>query len=1070
MKSFKLVKKRYLFLLFIGVILAFGMSSMPISSAASTVSVNTTGNDSNNGTAANPYLTISTGISKVDNKGTVNLSKGTFNLNNGAGKTDYGITINKNLTIQGAGSTQTIIDAKGLNYVFTIKNSNVIIKDLTIENGYSQSGGAITNSFGSNLTLINCVLTNNTAATTGGAIYNSGYLNATSNTFFDNTVIKGYGYDIYNNGSADVHFNSIIGNNESSMYSAKGTINAQNNWWGTNSNPGTELENFGDINNWTPMWGATTKTVTINGDTGIQVSGANGTYPGMVKSVNYNFNGVAPQLQLWVYIDSGDGGFQLPSNLLEIGFNLLTNDPNKYFSTFLLESQLQKGLNYIVIPLINATGGNTWTSNGGITWNDTITGVQLRLFYNPGVAANVTFLELKKNVPGIPKMVLTFDDGYTSIFNTAFPIMQKYGITGTIYLNEGFVGLPGYLTLAQLHTLYNAGWSIANHTPVHTNLSLLTSVAAIKETVQGGIDWLLANGFTRGAYDLALPWGVYNDMVLQALTECDIQTDRTVMLRNTATPPDSLLQITQEGPEGMNYPDGPNYTTLALAEDFVTNTIESQTSTFVMMHQILDVPQTGSDWATADFANWIAYIGQEVAQNKIEMDSVDEWYTDLVNENLTSEGTVNYSPWIIMNATSSTNPLISGTSNITADFTHNSDGQDVSAQGHIPDGIVTNFSSDSLGTVNPTSAETVNGKASTIYTAGPNRGISTVNIASNNQSLNLTVKITDPSIYLSVTGSDPTNGAVKVPGNKSIIITFNEPIQADSAYNNIVVTNTNNLNDTTTKPITTSISGDTLTITPTYNWLSLATYQVTIPYNSISDLLGSNLASNYTMNFTSYTDTTPPTINSIDPANNTNVTANKVISVTFSEPVQAGNSYDNISIIDTNTSLAQTINKNISSNILTITSPDNWTIGDTYSIIIPANSVTDLSGNNLATDYKTSFTCDSVADTVPPTIVSTDPANNATNVSTSQVMTITFSEPILAGSEYNNIVVMNTNDVNDTSAKPITTNISGNTLTITPTYDWLQQATYMLTIPQNSITDLSGNNLAADYITSFTIG
>ena len=952
MKKTKLVKKRYLCLLFIGIILAFGMSSLPISSAASTVSVNTTGNDSHAGTSSSPYLTISTGISKVDNKGTVKLSKGTFNLNNGAGHTDYGININKNLTIQGAGSSQTIIDAKGLSYIFTIKNSKVIIRDLTIKNGYSNSGGAITNYFGSNLTLINCILANNTATSTGGAIYNSGYLNVTTSTFTGNKVKKGYGYDIYNHkGTADVHFNSILGNNEESIYSDAGTVNAQNNWWGSNNNPGTELEDFGDLKNWTPLWGATTKTVTINGDTGIQIIGANGTYPGIEKKVNYNFDGVAPNLQLWVYIDSGSGGFLLPPNILELGVNLLTNNEDKYFSTFLLQSQLQKGLNYIVIPLINANGGATWTSNGGMSWNDTITGVQLRAFYNPGVSANVTFLELKKNVPGIPKMVLTFDDGYSNIFNNAFPIMQKYGIKGTIYLNEGFVGLPGYLTLSQLHTLYNAGWTIANHTPVHTDLTSLTSVAAIKATVQGGINWLLANGFTRGAYNLAYPWGWYNSMVLEALKECNIQTARTVMLRNTATPADNLLQLTQEGPEGMNYPDGPNYTTLALAEDFVTNTIQSKTSTIVMMHQIISVPQTGSDWATADFANWIAYIAQNVAQNKIEMDTIDGWYNSLI-----PEGTVNYSPWIVMNVASSTNPLINGKSTVTADFTHNSAGQSVSAQGHIPDGIVTNFSSDSLGTVNPKSTGTLNGKASTTYTAGPNNGITTVNVIANNQNSNVTFKITNPSAHISVVSTDPANGAVNVLGNQAIILTFSSPIQADSSYNNIVVRNTNDPNDTTTKPITTNISGDTLTITPTYNWLSLVKYTLTIPFNSISDLSGSNLASNYTMSFTSYTDTTPPTITSTDPANNADVTANQVISVTFSEPIQSGSSYNSISIIDTNTSTAQTITKSISGNVLTISSPDAWLTGDKYTVTIPKNSVTDVSGNNLATDYTTNFT------------------------------------------------------------------------------------------------------------------
>ena len=632
--------------------------------------------------------------------------------------------------------------------------------------------------------------------------------------------------------------------------------------------------------------------------------------------------------------------------------NLLTNDENKYFSTFLLQSQLQKGLNYVVIPLLNANGGDTWTSNGGMSWNDTITGVQFRVFYNPGVSANVTFLELKKNVQGIPKMIITFDDGYANIFNTAFPIMQKYGIKGTIYLNEGFVGLPGYLTLAQLHTLYNAGWTIANHTPVHTDLTSLTSVAEIKATVQGGINWLLANGFTRGAYNLAYPWGIYNSMVLEALKECNIQTARTVMLRNTASPPDSLLQLTQEGPEGMNYPDGPNYTTLALAEDFVKNTISSKTSTVVMLHQIISIPQTGSDWATADFANWMAYIAQDVAQNKIDMDTIDEFYNSIK-----TEGTVNYSPWIVMNVTSSVNPLlISGTSTIAADFTHNSDGQSISTQGHIPDGLVTNFKSDSLGTVNPVSSSTVNGKATTKYTAGPNSGITTVTASANSQNSSLTFKITNPTAHISVVSTDPANGALNIPGNQAITITFNSPIQADSAYSNIVVRNTNDPNDTSTKPITTSISGNTLTITPTYNWLSLVKYTVTIPFNSISDSSGSNLASNYTMSFTSYTDTAPPTITSTDPVNNTAVTANQVINITFSEPIQTGSSYNSISIIDTTTSLAQTITKSISNNVLTISSPEAWLTGDNYTVTIPKNSITDLSGNNLAADYTTNFT------------------------------------------------------------------------------------------------------------------
>ena len=81
-------------------------------------------------------------------------------------------------------------------------------------------------------------------------------------------------------------------------------------------------------------------------------------------------------------------------------------------------------------------------------------------------------------------------------------------------------------------------------------------------------------------------------------------------------------------------------------------------------------------------------------------------------------------------------------------------------------------------------------------------------------------------------------------------------------------------------------------------------------------------------------------------------------------------------------------------------------------------------------------------------------------------MTITFSEPIMAGSAYSSIVMMNTNENAD---KPIVTSISGNVLTIKATYNWLKYVKYQLTIPANSITDLAGNNLAANYVTSFKI-
>ncbi len=72
-------------------------------------------------------------------------------------------------------------------------------------------------------------------------------------------------------------------------------------------------------------------------------------------------------------------------------------------------------------------------------------------------------------------VVITFDDGLESTYTIAFPIMQQYGIKGTVYVVPSLVGTSGYMTLDQLTELHNAGWTIASHTWDHQDLTTLTS-------------------------------------------------------------------------------------------------------------------------------------------------------------------------------------------------------------------------------------------------------------------------------------------------------------------------------------------------------------------------------------------------------------------------------------------------------------------------------------------------------------------------------------------------------------------------------------------------------------------
>ena len=116
-------------------------------------------------------------------------------------------------------------------------------------------GGAICNH--STLTETNGTFINNTAINDGGAIYNYyGTLIETNGTFINNTAINDGGAIFNEGGIVTVHFCQIVGNTAAfgtQIYNNAGednagTVNATDNWWGSNIHP-TTITNLIIVNN-----------------------------------------------------------------------------------------------------------------------------------------------------------------------------------------------------------------------------------------------------------------------------------------------------------------------------------------------------------------------------------------------------------------------------------------------------------------------------------------------------------------------------------------------------------------------------------------------------------------------------------------------------------------------------------------------------------------------------------------------------------------------------------------------------------------------------------------------------
>ena len=191
-----------------------------------------------------------------------------------------------------------------------------------------------------------------------------------------------------------------------------------------------------------------------------------------------------------------------------------------------------------------------------------------------------------------------------------------------------------------------------------------------------------------------------------------------------------------------------------------------------------------------------------------------------------------------------------------------------------------------------------------------------------------------------VSSIDPVNKAV-VTNDKIIEVKFSEPvkygtqwIELKTVYGQI-------------KPIIKTINENKLTITPKAPLAKGLTYNLILHTGCVKDLSGNSLS----LYKSSFTVSRLPLVKTIDPADKTVVTNDKIIEVQFSEPVKYGTQW--IELKNSYGQIKPTI-KTISGNTLTITPKTALAKGLTYNLILHTGCVKDLSGNSLSL-YKSSF-------------------------------------------------------------------------------------------------------------------
>ena len=202
-----------------------------------------------------------------------------------------------------------------------------------------------------------------------------------------------------------------------------------------------------------------------------------------------------------------------------------------------------------------------------------------------------------------------------------------------------------------------------------------------------------------------------------------------------------------------------------------------------------------------------------------------------------------------------------------------------------------------------------------------------------------------------------------------------------------------------------------------------------------------------------------PTVVSTDPTTGAiNVTSNKKISIVFNEPM------DPASINTATVQLKQGSNFVLGtvsySGVTSVFTPSAPLIANTVYTGVVTTGVKDPAKNAMIADYVWTFNTGNT-----PVVVSTDPANGASEVILTKAISATFSTPM----DPSTMVAANYFIKQGNTLVPGAITYSGSTVLFTPTSPLTANTVYTGTVT-TGVKDVAGNAMAANYTWSFSTG
>lgn len=143
-----------------------------------------------------------------------------------------------------------------------------------------------------------------------------------------------------------------------------------------------------------------------------------------------------------------------------------------------------------------------------ITSSDDLYSLDVESFENFIKTSHFPFVSIDKAQmnPNEKGFVITFDDGYESVFSNAFPILKKYKVPFVAYIATDFIGKKSYITEDQIKEMSKDPLcTIGSHMCTHRQTRNMTNEEIQEEWIKSKS--ILENIIEKKVEHAALPYG-----------------------------------------------------------------------------------------------------------------------------------------------------------------------------------------------------------------------------------------------------------------------------------------------------------------------------------------------------------------------------------------------------------------------------------------------------------------------------------------------------------------------------------------------------------------------------------